>query len=74
MERLDRTYEEDGKHAQFLRRTLDASLGEAATRHYGGFQSLQIAFQLFYHGGFLQKLLFRKTVQVPARLGEPERP
>ena len=37
MERLDRTYEEDGKHAQFLRRTLDASLGEAATWHYGGY-------------------------------------
>lgn len=37
MERLERTYEEDGKYAQFLRRTLSASLGEAATRHYGGY-------------------------------------
>ena len=37
MARLDRTYDEDGKHAQFLRRTLDASLGEASTRHYGGY-------------------------------------
>lgn len=37
MERLERTYEEDGKYAQFLRRTLEASLGEASTRHYGGY-------------------------------------
>lgn len=37
LNRLDRTYEGDGEHTQFLARTLAASMGEAATRHYGGY-------------------------------------
>ena len=41
MERLSRTYEEDGTYDQFLRRTLSASLGEAGTRHYGGYCTRQ---------------------------------
>ena len=37
MERLERTYEAGGAYDRFLRRTLSASLGEAGTRHYGGY-------------------------------------
>lgn len=37
LNRLDRTYEADGEYAQFLARTLTASMGEASTRHYGGY-------------------------------------
>jgi len=36
MERLRRTYEAEGEHRDFIARTLEASMGEAGTRHYGG--------------------------------------
>ncbi len=36
LDRLERTYARDGADADFILRTLAASMGEAATRHYGG--------------------------------------